>query len=96
MTTFKPSTVDTIRRLIDQQLNLSVYGYELGLDDDLWAFGMTSLTCLGLMLSIEDAFEIELPDEMLKESTFGSVNAIREAVEDVQGKNTSRREPLAG
>jgi acyl carrier protein len=81
MAAASPSTVDTVRRLIDQQLNFAVHGLELRLDDNLWDLGMTSLTCLGLMLSIEDSFGIELPEEVLKEATFRSVNSIVAAVE---------------
>ncbi|WP_212846520.1 phosphopantetheine-binding protein [Actinoplanes ianthinogenes] len=64
-----------------KQLNLNGYSQDLRPDDDLWNLGMTSLTCLGLMLSIEDTFEIELPDEALKEATFRSINTISAAVE---------------
>ncbi|WP_205215219.1 phosphopantetheine-binding protein [Amycolatopsis albispora] len=64
-----------------KQLNLNGYSQNLRPDDNLWRLGMTSLTCLGLMLSIEDTFEIELPEEALKESTFRSINTISAAVE---------------
>lgn len=93
MTVSQPSIMDTVRCIIDQQLNLAVHGYEWGPDDDLWDLGMTSLTCLGLMLTIEDTFEIELPEALLKESTFRSANAITTAVEGVRHR---RHESLAG
>src|SRR5688572_16272607 len=80
-TTPQPSTLDTVRHIIDKQLNFAVHGYQLSPDDDLWALGMTSLTCVGLMLALENTFEIELPEELLNESTFRSVNAIAGAVE---------------
>jgi acyl carrier protein len=76
----QPSVVDTVRRLVTKQLNLNGSGHELRPDEDLWQFGMTSLTCLGLMLSIEDTFEIELPEEALQQSTFRSINTISAAV----------------
>jgi acyl carrier protein len=82
MTTSKQSTVDTVRLLIDKQLNFAAHGFELNNEDDLWNLGMTSLTCLGLMLSIEDTFDVELPEEALKESTFHSVATITAAVDD--------------
>jgi acyl carrier protein len=74
-------TEDTIRQLIERQLKLAVHGYQLGPDDNLWDMGLSSLTCLGLMLDLEDVFEVELPQELLKESTFRSLNSIRDAVE---------------
>jgi acyl carrier protein len=93
MTVSQPSVMDTIRRIIEQQLNFAVHGYEFGPDDDLWDMGMTSLTCLGLMLNIEDTFDIELPEESLKESTFRSVNTITAAIERVRN---GTHESLAG
>lgn len=33
MTTFQRSTMDTVRRLVDQQLNFTAHGYELRPDD---------------------------------------------------------------
>ncbi|AXB41504.1 hypothetical protein A4R43_02345 [Amycolatopsis albispora] len=81
MPAYQPSVADTIRSLVTKQLNLNGYSQNLRPDDNLWRLGMTSLTCLGLMLSIEDTFEIELPEEALKESTFRSINTISAAVE---------------
>jgi acyl carrier protein len=85
--------MDTVQRIVDKQLNLTVHGYELVPDDDLWNLGMTSLTCLGLMLTIEDTFAIELPEESLKQSTFRSVRSITAAVEGVRN---GRREAEDG
>ncbi|GAA3430000.1 phosphopantetheine-binding protein [Streptosporangium sandarakinum] len=73
--------VEIVRRIVDKQLNLSAHGYELDADDDLWNMGMTSLTCMGLMLTVEDTFQIELPDEALREGTFRTVGTITAAVE---------------
>ena len=81
MPAYQPSVADTVRSLVTKQLNLNGYSQDLRPDDNLWHLGMTSLTCLGLMLSIEDTFEIELPEEALKESTFRSINTISAAVE---------------
>lgn len=85
MTNTQKSTEDTIRGLVDQQLNFAVHGFELKSDDDLWNLGMTSLTCLGLMLSIEDTFGVELPEDVLKESTFRSIDSITAVVDQVLG-----------
>ncbi|MEV0260068.1 phosphopantetheine-binding protein [Streptomyces sp. NPDC050617] len=75
------STPGIVRKLIDQQLNFAAHDVELKDDDNLWDLGMTSLTCLGLMLSIEESFGIELPEEVLKESTFRTVESITAAVD---------------
>lgn len=81
MPAYQPSVADTVRSLVTKQLNLNGYSQDLRPGDNLWSLGMTSLTCLGLMLSIEDTFEIELPEEALKESTFRSIDTISAAVE---------------
>ena len=91
----QPTIVDTIRHLVDRQLSFSVHGYELSPDDDLWKMGLSSLTCLGLMLSIEDTFGIELPQELLKESTFRSVNTIVAAVEDARRAKSPSAEAVS-
>jgi acyl carrier protein len=87
MTVAGTSTEDTVRQLVERQLNLAVHGYQLGPDDSLWDMGMTSLTCLGLLLSIEDSFHVELPEELLQESTFRSLSTIVDAVESVRGES---------
>jgi acyl carrier protein len=52
----------------------------LRMDDDLYDAGMTSHASVRLMLSLEDAFDIEFPDEMLQREVFASVGAIVQAV----------------
>jgi acyl carrier protein len=81
MTIDQGSTVGILRALVVQQLNLSAHGNQPGLEDNLWDLGMTSLTCLGLLLSVEDTFRVELPEDALKESTFRTLTTISAAVE---------------
>lgn len=90
MTISQTPVVETVRLIIDKQLNLSAHGYGFGADDDLWTLGMTSLTCMGLMLTIEDTFEIELPEEALKEETFRTVNTIATVVEATRSASGSK------
>ena len=49
-------------------------------DADLYQSGMTSHASVNLMLALEDAFDVEFPDEMLRRSVFESVSAISAAV----------------
>lgn len=78
------STLEAVRNIVDRELELADHGHELGPEDDLWSLGMTSLSTVGLMLTVEDAFDIEFPEELLNEATFSSVNAIAAAVELAQ------------
>jgi len=53
-------------------------------DTDLFQAGMTSHASVNLMLALEDAFDIEFPDSMLKRSVFESVTRIALAVGELQ------------
>ncbi|MBB1159209.1 phosphopantetheine-binding protein [Amycolatopsis dendrobii] len=76
------SARDLVATLTAKHLNLGQR--ELRPDEDLWNLGMTSLTCMGLMLEIEDALDVELPADRLNAETFASVNGIVAAVESVR------------
>ncbi|MEC3974235.1 phosphopantetheine-binding protein [Amycolatopsis sp. H20-H5] len=84
MTTSQTAIEDAVRKVIEQQLNLAVHGHDLGPEDCLWDMGMTSVTCLGLMLNLEDTLDVELPESLLKESTFRSLSSIVAAVESAR------------
>ena len=47
---------------------------------DLFASGMTSHASVNVMLALEDAFDIEFAESMLKKSTFESIASIRAGV----------------
>lgn len=82
MTNFDQSLSDIVKKLVGEQLNFG--SRELNPDDDLWNLGMTSLTCMGLMLNLEDALDVELPEELLQHETFRSVNTIVAAIGGAQ------------
>lgn len=44
--------------------------------DDLYRAGMTSHSSVNVMLALENAFDVEFPDELLTRETFQSVDAI--------------------
>jgi acyl carrier protein len=52
----------------------------LGDEDDLFQAGMTSHASVNVMLALEDEFDFEFPESMLRKSTFESVAAIRTAL----------------
>ena len=57
------------------------------LDDgaDLYGAGLSSHAAVNVMIALEDAFDIEFPDNLLRKSTFASVDAIRAALDEVAG-----------
>lgn len=52
-------------------------------NSDLYAAGLTSHATVNLMLALEETFDIEFPDRLLKRGTFSSVNAIAEALTEI-------------
>ena len=77
---------EEIRRIVQQHARLPVDVETLADDADLFQAGMTSHASVNLMLAIEDAFDIEFPDRMLKRSVFESVAAIRAALEELEAE----------
>ena len=58
-------TRDEIRQVLRDHARLPVDVDALGDGDDLFAAGMSSHASVNLMLALEDAFDVEFPDEML-------------------------------
>ena len=72
-----------IRNVLRDHGRLSADAEQLTDDTDLYQAGMTSHASVNVMLALEGAFDIEFPDAMLRRSVFGSVGAIRTAVEQL-------------
>jgi acyl carrier protein len=75
---------DKIRQAIQDHARVSVDVATLSDDADLYQAGMTSQASVNVMLALEDAFDIEFPDRMLKRSVFESIAAIREALTELR------------
>ncbi|MBX3195276.1 MAG: acyl carrier protein [Microbacteriaceae bacterium] len=73
-------TDDTIRRVLDAHGKLRVPASGLDADADLYAAGMSSHASVNVMLALEDAFEVEFPDELLTKQTFCTIAAISAAI----------------
>jgi acyl carrier protein len=74
---------DRIRAVIDQYARLGVDAGTLADGDDLYAAGMTSHASVNLMLALENEFDVEFPDRMLRRSVFESVASIRTALDEL-------------
>ena len=80
------SAVDErIRAVLDVHARLTGPAAALGAGDDLYAAGMTSHASVNVMLALEDAFDIEFPDELLTKSTFCTLERLEQAVTNLQG-----------
>ncbi len=76
---------ETIREVLAEHGRLGVDVGSIDDNADLFEAGMTSHASVNVMLALEDAFDIEFPEEMLKKSTFESIAAIRAGLMEVTG-----------
>ena len=73
-------TETAVREVLAEHARLPVDVDSLGVEDDLFQAGMSSHASVNVMLALEDRFDIEFPDAMLKRSAFESIEAITGAV----------------
>ena len=83
------SITDKIREVIREGGGLPVDVATLGDADDLYAAGLTSHATVNLMLGLEEKFDIEFPDRLLRRRTFESVEAIRAALSELLGEKVA-------
>jgi acyl carrier protein len=79
------STRARIRQVLKEHARLSGPVDQLPDNADLFDAGMTSHASVSVMLALEDAFDIEFPDSMLKRNVFETVNSIAAALAEVAG-----------
>jgi acyl carrier protein len=75
---------DEIRSVIRDHARLPVDVDELSDEADLYQAGMTSHASVNVMLALEDRFDVEFPDRMLKRSVFESIKSIAAAVGELR------------
>jgi acyl carrier protein len=73
----------SIRKVLDEHGRLPESASTLRDNDDLYDNGLSSHASVNVMLALEDAFDVEFPDSLLRKSTFQSVAAIREALQSL-------------
>lgn len=74
---------DRIRQVLKEHGHLSVDPAGLADDADLYQAGMTSHASVNVMVALEDTFDVEFLDSMLKRSVFESVDSIAQALTEV-------------
>jgi acyl carrier protein len=77
---------DEIRQVIREHARLPVDVDTLSDDADLYEAGMTSHASVNVMLALEDHFDLEFPDHMLKRSVFESIAAIASALQELRSE----------
>ena len=84
--TMSETTKLAVRQVLTQHARLGADLQSLPNSADLYQAGMTSHASVNVMLALENEFEIEFPDHMLKRSVFESVDAIAEAIEEIRSQ----------
>jgi acyl carrier protein len=74
---------EQVRQVLGEHARLPVDVSALSDDVDLFQAGMTSHASVNVMLALEDSFDVEFPDSMLRRSVFESVESIAEAIEQI-------------
>lgn len=81
-----PDTVtDAIRETIREYGRLACDVTELTDTSNLYDAGLTSQGSVTLMLALEERFEIEFPDRMLRRGAFASIANIRAGLSELIG-----------
>ncbi len=73
----------TIRGVLDAHGRLSTSAASLKDGDDLYERGLSSHASVNVMLALEDAFDVEFPDSLLRRDTFRSISGMRGALESL-------------
>ena len=76
----------SVRQILLQHARLPIDLHNLADSADLYQAGMTSHASVNVMLALENEFDLEFPDHMLKRSVFESVDAIAEAIEGIRSQ----------
>ena len=74
---------EQIRSVLAEHGKLATNIADLDDDADLFEAGMTSHATVNVMLALEDEFDLEFPERMLRKRTFETVCAIREALSEL-------------
>lgn len=81
-------TTAEIRNVVREHARLPVDVALLADQDDLYQAGLTSHASVNLMLALEERFDIEFPERMLRRGAFASIAAIRAGVDELLGAAT--------
>ncbi len=72
--------IEKIRNTLQQYAHLNRDVSTISADADLYAYGLTSHATVNLMLGLEDAFQVEFPERMLRRRTFETIANIHESI----------------
>lgn len=74
---------EIIRTVLAQHAVLAKDPFELGDHEDLYRAGLTSHASVNVMLALEESFDTEFEDRMLRRDTFASIASIKAALKEL-------------
>jgi acyl carrier protein len=74
---------ERIRDIVQQHGRLSTDIAQIAETTDLYQAGLTSHASVNLMLALEEAFNVEFPERMLRRRTFETIANIRDAIAEL-------------
>jgi acyl carrier protein len=80
---------EQIRRVLEEHGKLSIDATVFEDSADLYQAGLTSYATVNVMLGLEEAFDVEFPQALLRKRTFESIASIREALSGLLASATS-------
>jgi acyl carrier protein len=69
-----------VRQILADYGRLQADAFTIDIDDNLYRCGLSSHACVNVLLALEDAFEVEFPEQLLRKTTFESVSALQGAL----------------
>lgn len=77
---------DVIRNVLAKHGRLSVDVHQLDDDASLYGAGLTSHATVNVMLALENEFDVEFPERLLRRSTFESIASLDDALATLVGQ----------
>ncbi|MDM9623518.1 hypothetical protein A6U87_15250 [Rhizobium sp. AC44/96] len=78
-----------IRKALASHAKLAVDADGISTTQNLFDVGLTSFACVQLMMRLEEVFEVEFPDELLKKPTFETIAAIELNIRQLRSAETA-------
>jgi acyl carrier protein len=71
---------EQIRQVLTESGRLAVPTTGLDSEADLFTVGLDSLAIVNVLMSLEELFDIELPDELLSRRSFSNIATLEEII----------------
>jgi acyl carrier protein len=72
---------DKIRDILGKRGGMAATIGSVPRDANLYEAGLTSLSTVQIMLSLEEEFDVEFPESMLNRNSFASISEIQRRIE---------------